>query len=123
MISYFLESTILKNLVVFLNIAAPFLQTLSVRNKNTMRKGIHPEYREVVFLDQSNGTQFIIRSCASSRETIKLDDGRELPLFKLETSSESHPFYTGSQKSVDSMGGRVERFRNKFGSTASMLRK
>ena len=38
----------------------------------------------------------------------------ELPLIKLETSSESHPFYTGTQKSVDSLGGRVEKFRNKF---------
>ena len=42
------------------------------------------------------------------------DDGRELPLFKLDTSSESHPFYTGTQKSVDNMGGRVEKFRNRF---------
>ena len=30
-----------------------------------------------------------------------MDDGRELPLIKLETTSESHPFYTGTQKSVD----------------------
>jgi large subunit ribosomal protein L31 len=29
--------------------------------------------------------------------------------------AESHPFYTGTQKSVDNMGGRVERFRNRFG--------
>jgi len=80
----------------------------------TMKEGIHPNYREVCFVDLSNGNQFIIRSCASTKETIKLDDGRELPLFKLETSSESHPFYTGTQKSVDTMGGRVERFRNRY---------
>ena len=43
-----------------------------------------------------------------------MDDGRELPLIKLETTSETHPFYTGTQKSVDSLGGRVEKFRNKF---------
>ena len=49
-----------------------------------------------------------------AKETGKTDDGRELPLFKLDTSSESHPFYTGTQKSVDSMGGRVEKFRNRF---------
>ncbi len=49
-----------------------------------------------------------------TKESIKLDDGRELPLVKLETTSESHPFYTGTQKSVDSLGGRVEKFRNKF---------
>jgi large subunit ribosomal protein L31 len=79
-----------------------------------MKDGIHPNYRDVVFIDQSNGFQFVTRSCASSKETIKLEDGRELPLFKLETSSESHPFYTGTQKSVDSLGGRVEKFRNRF---------
>ena len=44
---------------------------------------------------------------------------KEYPLFKLDTSSESHPFYTGTQKSVDNMGGRVERFRNRFGKTAA----
>ena len=43
-----------------------------------------------------------------------MEDGRELPLYKLDTSSETHPFYTGTQKSVDTMGGRVEKFRNKF---------
>ncbi|MFZ2987489.1 type B 50S ribosomal protein L31 [Ideonella sp.] len=79
-----------------------------------MKQGIHPNYRDVVFVDQSNGFQFVTRSCAPAREMIKLEDGRELPLFKLETSSESHPFYTGQQKSVDTLGGRVEKFRNKF---------
>ena len=79
-----------------------------------MKEGIHPEDREVCFLDQSNGFQIITRSTANTKETIKLEDGREMPLFKLETSSESHPFYTGTQKSVDSMGGRVERFRNRY---------
>lgn len=78
------------------------------------KEGIHPNYREVVFLDQSNGSQFVIRSTVTTKESIKLDDGRELPLVKLETSSESHPFYTGTQKSVDSLGGRVEKFRTKF---------
>lgn len=79
-----------------------------------MKEGIHPNYRDVAFVDQSNGFQFVTRSCAQSKESITLDDGRTLPLFKLETSSESHPFYTGQQKSVDTLGGRVEKFRNKF---------
>jgi large subunit ribosomal protein L31 len=79
-----------------------------------MKQGIHPNYREVCFVDLSNGFKFVTRSCATSKETIKMDDGKELPLFKLETTSETHPFYTGTQKSVDSLGGRVEKFRNKF---------
>ena len=54
-----------------------------------MKEGIHPDYREVCFVDLSNGFQFVTRSCVNTKETIKLDDGRELPLFKLDTSSES----------------------------------
>jgi large subunit ribosomal protein L31 len=84
-----------------------------------MKEGIHPDYREVVFVDMSNNFQFVTRSCVSTKEKIKLDDGRELPLVKLETTSESHPFYTGTQKTVDNMGGRVEKFRNKFKRTAA----
>jgi large subunit ribosomal protein L31 len=84
-----------------------------------MKQGIHPEYREVCFVDLSNGFKFVTRTCANTKETIKMDDGKELPLYKLDTSSESHPFYTGTQKSVDTMGGRVERFRNKYGKTVA----
>ena len=79
-----------------------------------MKEGIHTEYREVCFVDLSNGFKFVTRSCVTSKETTKMDDGRELPLIKLETTSETHPFYTGTQKSVDNLGGRVEKFRTKF---------
>ncbi|MDL5033911.1 type B 50S ribosomal protein L31 [Pelomonas sp. APW6] len=78
-----------------------------------MKEGIHPNYRDVVFVDQSNGFQFVTRSTVQTKETITVD-GKEFPLVKLETTSESHPFYTGTQKSVDNLGGRVEKFRNKF---------
>jgi len=84
-----------------------------------MKTGIHPNYREVCFQDLSNDFKFVTRSCVSTKDMIKMEDGRELPLYKLETSSESHPFYTGTQKSVDNMGGRVERFRNRFGKPAA----
>lgn len=84
-----------------------------------MKDGIHPNYREVCFVDLSNNFQFVTRSCANTKEKITLEDGRELPLYKLDTSSESHPFYTGTQKSVDNMGGRVERFRNRYGKTTA----
>ena len=79
-----------------------------------MKDGIHPGYRDVCFQDLSNGFQFVTRSTAQTKDMIKLEDGRAVPLYKLETSSESHPFYTGTQKSVDNLGGRVEKFRNKF---------
>ena len=80
-----------------------------------MKEGIHPNYREICFMDMSNGFKFVTRSCASTKEMITMEDGRELPLFKLDTTSESHPFYTGTQKSVDTMGGPVAKFLNRYG--------
>jgi large subunit ribosomal protein L31 len=79
-----------------------------------MKDGIHPNYREVCFQDLSNGFKFVTRSTLQTKETIKMEDGRELPLMKVESTSETHPFYTGTQKSIDNLGGRVEKFRNKF---------
>ena len=80
-----------------------------------MKEGIHPNYREVCFLDLSNGFKFVTRSSVNTKEMVKMDDGRDLPLYKLDTSSESHPFYTGTQKSVDAMGGPVAKFLNRYG--------
>ncbi len=80
-----------------------------------MKEGIHPGYREVLFVDLSNGFKFVTRSCVNTRENGTAEDGRELPMYKLDTSSESHPFYTGTQKSINDMGGRVDKFFKKFG--------
>ena len=79
-----------------------------------MKKEIHPgNYRLVVFKDMSNEQTYITRSTASSRETIKMEDGKEYPLIKLEISSASHPFYTGKMKLVDT-AGRVDKFMNRY---------
>ena len=83
-----------------------------------MKPGIHPDYKEVVFVDVSNNFSFKTRSTITTRETIKWEDGNEYPLAKIETSSESHPFYTGTQKIMDT-AGRVEKYKQKFGSKAS----
>jgi large subunit ribosomal protein L31 len=79
-----------------------------------MKQDIHPDYREVVFHDMSCDFKFVTRSTVNARETIEFE-GKTYPLVKLETSSESHPFYTGTQKIMDT-AGRVEKFRNKYGS-------
>jgi large subunit ribosomal protein L31 len=78
-----------------------------------MKAEIHPKtYRLVVFKDMSNGTSFITRSTAASRENITLD-GVEYPLIKLEISNTSHPFFTGKMKLVDT-AGRVDKFMNRY---------
>ncbi|MEA3496695.1 MAG: type B 50S ribosomal protein L31, partial [Bacteroidota bacterium] len=61
-----------------------------------MKKDIHPkDYRFVVFKDISNDYTFLTKSSVHTKETIKWEDGKEYPLFKLEISNTSHPFYTG----------------------------
>lgn len=78
-----------------------------------MKKGIHPEYREVVFWDTSSDMKFLTRSTQSTKETIKWEDGKEYPVIKVEVSSASHPFFTGKKLFVDT-AGRVEKFKNKY---------
>ena len=79
-----------------------------------MKKEIHPNnYRLVAFKDMSNGFTFVTRSTAPSKETLKMEDGNEYPLIKLEISSKSHPFYTGKMKLVDT-AGRVDKFMNRY---------
>ena len=79
-----------------------------------MKKDIHPgNYRMVVFKDMSNGHTFMTRSTAPTKETIKMEDGKEYPLVKLEISSTSHPFYTGKMKLVDT-AGRVDKYMNRY---------
>ena len=77
-----------------------------------MKPDIHPEYRPVVFQDQSSGDHIIVGSTMQTSETITVD-GVEYPLAKVELSSRSHPFFTGKQKFVDT-AGRVEKFQKKF---------
>ncbi|MBN1985834.1 MAG: type B 50S ribosomal protein L31 [Prolixibacteraceae bacterium] len=79
-----------------------------------MKKGIHPEdYRKVAFRDMSNGHTFITKSTVNTKET-EVIDGVEYPLFKIEISNTSHPFYTGKVKLVDT-AGRVDKFMSRYG--------
>ncbi len=79
-----------------------------------VKKDIHPEYRPVVFQDVSTGYTFLTRSTVETKRTTRWEDGKEYPLVTLEISSSSHPFYTGTQRLLDS-AGRVERFQRRYG--------
>ena len=65
-----------------------------------MKKDIHPKY---VVCKVTCG-------CGATWETRST-----VPELKIEICSTCHPFYTGSEKIVDSLG-RVDRFTKKFGS-------
>ena len=78
-----------------------------------MKKDIHPQnYRPVLFIDNSNGAEFVISSTVKTEENAKAKDGKEYPVYRLEISSASHPFYTGNEKILDT-AGRVEKFKAK----------
>ncbi len=77
-----------------------------------MKSDIHPPYAPVVFRDLASGATFLTRSTATSDKTIDLD-GATYPVIDVEISSESHPFYTGKQRIMDS-AGRVEKFNSRY---------
>lgn len=87
-----------------------------------MKTGIHPDYRPVIFKDKTADFAFLSRSTIRTTETLKWTDGNEYPVFYVDISSASHPFYTGRQTFVDSLG-RVEKFRKKFGESYSAKEK
>jgi large subunit ribosomal protein L31 len=79
-----------------------------------MKKDIHPSnYRQVVFKDMSSDYEFMNKSCVNTKETITWKDGKEYPLFKIEISDKSHPFFTGKQNFIDSTG-RIDRFKKRY---------
>ncbi|HVJ13695.1 MAG TPA: type B 50S ribosomal protein L31 [Burkholderiales bacterium] len=80
-----------------------------------MKSGAHPEYKAVIFLDTSSNHPFLTRSAIDTkgRETMKWSDGKEYPVVKVEVSSESHSFYTGKTKVMDT-AGRVEKFKRRY---------
>ena len=80
-----------------------------------MKLGIHPEYKAVIFLDTSSNHSFLTRSTIDTkgRETMKWTDGKEYPVVKVEVSSESHSFYTGKTKVMDT-AGRIEKFKRRY---------
>ncbi|MEV5430668.1 type B 50S ribosomal protein L31 [Streptomyces sp. NPDC052701] len=79
-----------------------------------MRKGIHPDYRPVVFRDRAADYAFLTRSTMTSDRTIEWEDGNTYPVVDVEISNVSHPFYTGTARVLDT-AGRVERFERRYG--------
>ncbi|MFC9665391.1 type B 50S ribosomal protein L31 [Nocardia sp. NPDC127606] len=79
-----------------------------------MKTGIHPDYHPVVFEDASTGKRFLTRSTATSDSTIEWADGNTYPLMLVDVTSDSHPFWTGTARNLDTQG-RVEKFERKYG--------
>jgi len=84
-----------------------------------MKAEIHPKSREVVFQDIVSGAAFIVLSTVKTESKVTID-GTEYPLYKVDVSSASHPFYTGTQRILDT-AGRVEKFGNRLGGSTKSL--
>jgi large subunit ribosomal protein L31 len=80
-----------------------------------MKPDNHPDYHKVIFVDSATGDEWVSRSTITSKETREVD-GEEIPVVKLEISSASHPFWTGTMRELDS-DGKIERFRKRYGTT------
>lgn len=65
-----------------------------------MKEGIHPKYGPAVI------------TCACGN---KIELGATKEAMRTEVCSSCHPFYTGTRSRLVEKGGRVERFRQKYG--------
>lgn len=88
-----------------------------------MKTGIHPDnYRLVIFHDNSSGERFLFGSTVETDKTEKWEDGKEYPIAFVEVSSASHPFYTGTEKIMDT-AGRVEKFKTRADKAGAKAKK
>ncbi|MGK2867919.1 MAG: type B 50S ribosomal protein L31 [Mycobacterium sp.] len=78
-----------------------------------MKPDIHPDYHPVVFQDAGTGKQFLIRSTITSERTTEYQ-GMTYPLVVVDVTSDSHPFWTGTNRHLDT-AGQVEKFRRRYG--------
>ena len=70
-----------------------------------MKADIHPNYQEIT----------VTCSCGNSFKTKSVMGKSAL---NIEVCSECHPFYTGTQKIMDT-AGRIDKFRQKYGTKAA----
>ena len=82
-----------------------------------MKPDIHPDYHPVVFEDAGTGRQFLTRSTATSTRRVTWSDGNTYPLLVVDVTADSHPFWTGASRLLDTQG-RVEKFERKYGARA-----
>ncbi|MDP3661669.1 MAG: 50S ribosomal protein L31 [bacterium] len=73
-----------------------------------MKKEIHPKYYPEAKVSCACGAVFAV--------------GSTEPTLQVEICGNCHPFYTGTEKIVDT-AGRVERFKTKMAKTAAKPRK
>ncbi|KQR97530.1 50S ribosomal protein L31 [Williamsia sp. Leaf354] len=82
-----------------------------------MKPGLHPDYHPVLFRDSATGKTFLTRSTVTSDVLLEWEDGNRYPLVVVDVTSDSHPFWTGATRVMDT-AGRVEKFERRYGRRA-----
>jgi large subunit ribosomal protein L31 len=75
----------------------------------TMKEKIHPDYHKIT----------VVMTDGSTFET-KSTWGKEGASMRLDIDPKTHPAWTGVRQSID-RGGRVQRFKDRFGMTGSSM--
>lgn len=70
-----------------------------------MRNDIHPEYKTIT-------------ATCSCGNVIKVGSTLNKETLSLDICSACHPFYTGTQRVIDT-GGRIDKFKKRFGALSS----
>ena len=83
-----------------------------------MKKQGHPPYQDVLFVDSSTDFKFVCGTTLQPKEKAMFE-GKEYPVYKVSVSSASHPFFTKSNKLIDSEG-RVDKFNKRYAKKAEV---
>jgi large subunit ribosomal protein L31 len=81
-----------------------------------VKPNLHPTYGPVVFRDKTADTAFLSNSTLAARRDLPMlewEDGETYPVFDVDVSAASHPFWTGTARVLDTEG-RVEKFRRRY---------
>ncbi len=81
-----------------------------------MKPDTHPKSQLVVFHDTSCDKKFLIASTYQTTDSTEFE-GKQYPVCKIDTSSASHPVFTGKKRKAASEG-KVAKFRKKYRKTA-----
>ncbi|MDC9015861.1 type B 50S ribosomal protein L31 [Mycobacterium marinum] len=82
-----------------------------------MKSDTRPDYHPVVFEDATTGARFLTRSTLTSSRSTDWETPSGVhtyPLVVVEVSADSHPFWTGTRRTLDT-AGRVEKFYRRYG--------
>ncbi|MEM7387067.1 MAG: type B 50S ribosomal protein L31 [Verrucomicrobiota bacterium] len=77
-----------------------------------MKSDIHPEFNHVCFEDLNSGKRYFTRSTMTSDRTENID-GVDHYVVSCSITADSHPFYTGEKRLVDT-AGRIDKFNQRF---------